>query len=38
MTDDEIRQLLNEHWERHANSGDFEEAHAIYRGEAHASQ
>jgi hypothetical protein len=34
MTDHEIRQLLEEHWERHANSGDFEEAHSIYHEDA----
>jgi hypothetical protein len=34
MTDDDIRQLLQEHWELHANSADFHEAHAIYHDDA----
>ena len=34
MTDDAIRQLLEEHWERHANSSDFDEAHSIYHEDA----
>ncbi|MDQ3771335.1 MAG: nuclear transport factor 2 family protein [Actinomycetota bacterium] len=34
MEDEEIRQLLEDHWERHANSNDFEAAHAIYHEDA----
>lgn len=34
MTDGEKRQLLQDHWEKHANSADFEEAHAIYHDDA----
>ena len=34
MTDDEIVQLLREHWEVHANAEDFEAAHAIYHEDA----
>jgi hypothetical protein len=34
MRDDEVRGLLQAHWERHANAGDFEEAHAIYHEDA----
>lgn len=34
MTDDEIRHQLEEHWERHANSADFDRAHAIYHDDA----
>ena len=34
MTDHEVVQLLREHWETHANSGDFETAHAIYHEDA----
>lgn len=34
MSDDEIRQMLQEHWQTHANSSDFEAAHAIYHEDA----
>lgn len=34
MTDDEVVQLLREHWELHANAEDFETAHAIYHEDA----
>lgn len=34
MTDDEILQLLRDHWEVHANAEDFETAHAIYHEDA----
>lgn len=34
MTDEEKRRLLEAHWEEHANSADFEEAHAIYHDDA----
>jgi hypothetical protein len=34
MDDAEKRQLLAEHWERHANADDFEQAHAIYHDDA----
>ena len=34
MDDDEKRRLLADHWERHANSGEFDEAHALYHDDA----
>jgi ketosteroid isomerase-like protein len=34
MTDEEIRHLLAEHWERHANLADFDAADAIYHDDA----
>lgn len=34
MTDEEIAQLLREHWEVHANAEDFDTAHAIYHEDA----
>lgn len=34
MIDDEVVQLLREHWEVHANANDFETAHAIYHEDA----
>jgi hypothetical protein len=34
LEDDERRRLLEDHWERHANSADFDEAHAIYHDDA----
>ena len=34
MTDDEIVELLRQHWEQHANAEDFETAHAIYHEDA----
>lgn len=34
MSNDEIRQMLEQHWEMHANSADFEAAHAIYHDDA----
>jgi hypothetical protein len=34
MTDAEICQLLQDHWEKHANADSFDEAHAIYHDDA----
>jgi hypothetical protein len=34
VTDEEIRNILMEHWEKHANADDFETAHAIYHEDA----
>ena len=34
MDDQEKRALLEAHWERHANAGDFDESHAIYHEDA----
>ena len=34
MTDEEKRELLQDHWEKHANSADFDRAHAIYHEDA----
>jgi hypothetical protein len=34
VDDDARRVLLQEHWEQHANSSDFERAHAIYHDDA----
>lgn len=34
MTDAEIRSLLMEHWEEHANEADFEAAYSIYHDDA----
>lgn len=34
MTDDEKRHVLQDHWEKHANAADFDEAHAIYHDDA----
>ena len=34
MTNDEIMQLLREHWDVHANAENFEAAHAIYHDDA----
>jgi ketosteroid isomerase-like protein len=34
MNDDEIVELLRQHWEQHANAEDFETAHAVYHEDA----
>ena len=34
LNDDEKRRLLADHWERHANSADFDAAHALYHEDA----
>jgi hypothetical protein len=34
MNDHERRRLLEEHWERHANAGEFDSAHEIYHDDA----
>src|SRR6478735_4220507 len=34
LHDDEKRRLLADHWERHANSADFDAAHALYHEDA----
>lgn len=34
MRDEEFRHLAEEHWERHANSNDFDQAHSIYHEDA----
>ena len=30
MSDESRRRLLETHWERHANAGEFDDAHAIH--------